>query len=98
MSQNEERRWLADTEHHQGCQRRRSDYEAAFARAGFTTLSEYITTRVDSDYLTDFLPRLRKANLSRYERLVNDPKLADLGMTYVHRKPDPAASSRGTAW
>jgi SAM-dependent methyltransferase len=90
MSAQEEARWLAQSEHHQGCQRRRSDYEAAFARAGFDTLSEYITLRAEEDYLADLLPRLRKANPQRHERLRDDPTLGHLGMTYVHRKPEAA--------
>jgi SAM-dependent methyltransferase len=86
MSAAQERRWLAESEHHQGCQRRRRDYEAAFARAGFETMSEYITLRSEADYLEDFLRRLSAANPERFAQLAGDATLGDLGMTYVHRR------------
>ncbi len=59
MTQEEEDDWLKATDHHLGSQRRRGEYESAFALAGFQTKSEYVTEVINQEYLADFLPRIR---------------------------------------
>lgn len=86
MTPQEEEAWLRETEHHQGCQRRRAEYEAAFDRAGFQILSAWIDTRAQPDYMAGFLPRLRAYEGARFQHA--DPsELEDLGICYVHRRP-----------
>lgn len=86
MTRDEEAAWLIETEHHQGCQRRRADYEHAFAQAGFERLSAWVDTRAAPDYMARFLPRLRAVEGARYQH-AQPEELEDLGICYVHRRP-----------
>lgn len=86
MTPQQELAWLRETHHHQGCQRRRADYEAAFDRAGFEILSAWIDTRAEPDYLAGFLPRLRACEGARFQ-YAPPSELEDLGICFVHRKP-----------
>jgi SAM-dependent methyltransferase len=86
MTPQEEEAWLRETEHHQGCQRRRAEYEAAFDRAGFEMISAWVDTRAEPDYMAQFLPRLRACQGARFQHAA-PAELEDLGICYVHRRP-----------
>lgn len=86
MTKDEQVEYLAKTEHHLGCQRRRSDYEAAFEAAGFEFNSKYVTLQVEDAYYKDFLPKLRAFDGAEHQNTAEE-QLIDLGICYVLTKP-----------
>lgn len=59
MTMEEQDTWLKESDYHLGSQRRRGEYESAFALAGFETKCEYVTDMASAEYMADLLPRLR---------------------------------------
>jgi len=86
MTADEIAAFMAETDTHEGNQRRASDYQAAYRDMGFDVLSAWVTEQASEAYLADFLPRLRAMPTSPY----HGASLDDLrigGITYVLRKP-----------
>lgn len=85
MSPTQYEEWLAKDLGHSGSARRRFEYEASFRTADFEVLEVEVNGKVGSDYLKDFVPRLRAARDSKYCDL-DGPDLTDIGIRYSLRK------------